>query len=106
MLRKSPYVEENYNYITSMMDSMDLQENPQSFPVSGHNETVSNQSPSLFWNNNQTSIFNNPMSNVRNIDDKKLVEVTTSVYGINNLSFSQLYPLSNIRLLVPKNLCR
>ena len=106
MLRKSPYVEENYNYITSMMDGMDLQENPQSFPASNDNETVSNQPSSFFWNNNQTSIFNNPMSNVRNIDDKKLVEVTTSVYGINNLSFSQLYHLFNIQLPVTKDLCR
>lgn len=81
MLRKSPYVDENYNYITSMMDNMDLQGgNSPAFAIPVQNENIPTETPSLFWNDQQSSNFN-ITPNVRNIDEKKHVEVSNSIYG-------------------------
>lgn len=80
MLRKSPYTEENYNYIVSMMDNMKLQENlfNQSM-FNNNNNNMSMQPSSDLWSSNQNSNAN--FFNMKDIDTKKKIETETSVYG-------------------------
>lgn len=83
MLRKSPYTEENYNYITSMMDNMRLQESLRN-PIYNNNtmdDLNPNNNTSLFTNNMIQNANSNLMFNVRDIDTKKQVQSESSVYG-------------------------
>lgn len=93
MLRKSPYTEENYNYITSMMDNMKLQENLLNQPIYNPNNFVSNQQqqPAFLWDNVNNNTNHHPhsniLNNIGNIDTKKQIETEFSVYGNSDVLF-------------------
>ncbi len=87
MLRKSPYVEENYNYITAMMDNMKLQQetlfNQPTPYFNNQMQDFSNNNQNLFANNTNQFINNNNFAyNLRDIDTKKQIQTDCSVYGI------------------------
>ena len=78
MLRKSPYLEENYGYLTSMMDSVKI-----------HDEVLTNKfdiqptnTPNFFFKNqepNKCMFFSN-----KNFNMKKEIEIEHSVFGMSN----------------------
>ncbi len=78
MLRKSPNTEENYNFITSLMEDMQIQENR--LPLSAPNLSYETNSFSLFSDNTQNINHGNLLS-FGNIDKKKEMQTDYSIYG-------------------------
>jgi hypothetical protein len=76
MLRKSPYLDENYGYITTMMDNINIQEDFINKPC----DQLINE------NSNSNLLFLSPDRNrqsfsIKNINSKKQVEIEHSIFG-------------------------
>jgi hypothetical protein len=76
MLRKSPYLDENYGYITTMMDKINIQDDYINQPFDNQMNESSNTN--IFFMSTEKT--RNSFS-TKNINTKKPVEIENSVFG-------------------------